>query len=587
MGMPTFRRLLGFLRPHRRELWGSLVFAWGAMAMTVLIPLLIGRTVNAIESGDREALLPLVGFIMAAAILRLGLTMVRRIIAGRVSLAVEFDLRQSLYNHLQRLELGFFDNQQTGQLMSRATVDLQAIRFFLGYGLIFFSQSLLTVVLAGAVMFVINPWLALIALAPTPFVILTAVRFTRQSRPAMQEVQQRMAELTAEAEENVTGIRVVKAFAQEEYQLSRFQGSVNRLFDQSIKSTRIQAFFSPLIGALPQIGTAAVLLVGGTAVINGNLDLGQFTAFYTYMIILASPMRMVGMALGMGQRAIAAGNRLFEVLDRDPEITAPEGAPALPDGDGRVVLEGVTLRYSPETPEALSDIDLVVEGGSRVALVGPSGSGKSSLVSLIARLYDPVRGRISIDGADLTTVDVDSLRSETAYVSEDSFLFGDTVAANIAYARADAGRQEVERAAKLAQAHDFILELPDGYDTVVGERGLTLSGGQRQRVAIARAILADPRVLILDDATSSLDATTERRIRTGLDQAMQGRTTFVIGHRLSTISLADRIVLMDGGRIADTGSHEELLESSALYRGLITAEEPEQVFIDEEVEVFS
>ena len=587
MGMPTFRRLLGFLRPHRRELWGSLVFAWGAMAMTVLIPLLIGRTVNAIESGDREALLPLVGFIMAAAILRLGLTMVRRIIAGRVSLAVEFDLRQSLYNHLQRLELGFFDNQQTGQLMSRATVDLQAIRFFLGYGLIFFSQSLLTVVLAGAVMFVINPWLALIALAPTPFVILTAVRFTRQSRPAMQEVQQRMAELTAEAEENVTGIRVVKAFAQEDYQLSRFQGSVNRLFDQSIKSTRIQAFFSPLIGALPQLGTAAVLLVGGTAVINGNLDLGEFTAFYTYMIILASPMRMVGMALGMGQRAIAAGNRLFEVLDRDPEITAPEGAPVLPDGDGRVVLEGVSLRYAPETPEALSDIDLVVEGGSRVALVGPSGSGKSSLVSLIARLYDPVRGRISIDGADLTTVDVDSLRSETAYVSEDSFLFGDTVAANIAYARADAGRQEVERAAKLAQAHDFILELPDGYDTVVGERGLTLSGGQRQRVAIARAILADPRVLILDDATSSLDATTERRIRIGLDQAMQGRTTFVIGHRLSTISLADRIVLMDGGRIADTGSHEELLESSALYRGLITAEEPEQIFIDEEVEVFS
>ncbi len=402
MGMPTFRRLLGFLRPHRRELWGSLVFAWGAMAMTVLIPWLIGQSVNAIESGDRDALLPLVGFIMAAAILRLGLTMVRRIIAGKVSLAVEFDLRQSLYNHLQRLELGFFDSQQTGQLMSRATVDLQAIRFFLGYGLIFFSQSLLTVVLAGAVMFVINPWLALIALAPTPFVILTAVRFTRQSRPAMQEVQQRMAELTAEAEENVTGIRVVKAFAQEDYQLSRFQGSVNRLFDQSIKSTRIQAFFSPLIGALPQIGTAAVLLVGGTAVINGNLDLGEFTAFYTYMIILASPMRMVGMALGMGQRAIAAGNRLFEVLDRDPEITAPEGAPALPEGDGRVVLDGVSLRYSPETPEALSDIDLVVEGGSRVALVGPSGSGKSSLVSLIARLYDPVQGRISIDGADLT-----------------------------------------------------------------------------------------------------------------------------------------------------------------------------------------
>jgi ATP-binding cassette subfamily B protein len=558
------------------------------MGMTVLIPLLIGMAVDAIESGDGEALLPLVGLILGAAVLRLGLTMVRRIIAGKVSLAVEFDLRQKLYAHLQRLELGFFDNQQTGQLMSRATVDLQAIRFFLGYGLIFFSQSLLTVLLAGVVMFAMNPLLAAIALAPTPFVILTAVRFTKRSRPAMQEVQQRMAEMTAEAEESVTGIRVIKAFAQEDQQFLRFQGSVTRLFDQSIRSTRIQAFFTPLIGALPQLGTATVLLVGGVAVINGNLDLGEFTAFYAYMIMLASPMRMVGVALGMGQRAVAAGNRLFELLDRDPGITSPEGAPPLPAGDGSVRLDGVSLRYSPGTPEALSDIDLEVRGGSRVALVGPSGSGKTSLVSLIARLYDPTSGEISVDGADLRGVEVESLRSQMAYVSEDSFLFGDTVAGNIAYSRADASRQEVEQAAKLAQAHEFITDLPEGYDTVVGERGLTLSGGQRQRVAIARAILADPRILILDDATSSLDATTERRIRAGLNEAMRGRTTFVIGHRLSTISLADRIVLMEQGRITDTGTHDELLERSVLYRQLITTEdEVEHLYIDEAVEVAS
>jgi ATP-binding cassette subfamily B protein len=558
------------------------------MGMTVLIPLLIGMAVDAIESGDGEALLPLVGLILGAAVLRLGLTMVRRIIAGKVSLAVEFDLRQKLYAHLQRLELGFFDNQQTGQLMSRATVDLQAIRFFLGYGLIFFSQSLLTVLLAGVVMFAMNPLLAAIALAPTPFVILTAVRFTKRSRPAMQEVQQRMAEMTAEAEESVTGIRVIKAFAQEDQQFLRFQGSVTRLFDQSIRSTRIQALFTPLIGALPQLGTATVLLVGGVAVINGNLDLGEFTAFYAYMIMLASPMRMVGVALGMGQRAVAAGNRLFELLDRDPGITSPEGAPPLPAGDGSVRLDGVSLRYSPGTPEALSDIDLEVRGGSRVALVGPSGSGKTSLVSLIARLYDPTSGEISVDGADLRGVEVESLRSQMAYVSEDSFLFGDTVAGNIAYSRADASRQEVEQAAKLAQAHEFITDLPEGYDTVVGERGLTLSGGQRQRVAIARAILADPRILILDDATSSLDATTERRIRAGLNEAMRGRTTFVIGHRLSTISLADRIVLMEQGRITDAGTHDELLERSVLYRQLITTEdEVEHLYIDEAVEVAS
>ena len=583
--MATFRRLLLFLRPHRKALWGSLVFAWAAMGMTVLIPWLVGQAIDAIQAGNKPDLLPLCGAILLAAVLRLGLTMVRRIVAGKVSLSVEFDLRRDLYTHLQRLELGWFDTQQTGQLMSRSTVDLQAIRFFLGYGLIFFSQSLLTVLLAGGVMFFIKPWLALIALIPAPFVVLTAVRFTRLSRPAMQEVQQRIAELTAEAEENVTGIRVVKAFAREDHQFRRFQGAVARLFDQSIVSTRIQAFFSPLIGALPQIGTALVLLIGGISVINGNLSLGDFTAFYTYMLMLASPLRMVGMALGMGQRAIAAGNRLFEILDRDPEITSPPDAPSLPEGAGRIEMKDVSLRYSEGTPEALTDIDLTVEAGKRVAIVGPSGSGKTSLVALIARLYDPTEGTITIDGADLKTVDITSLRTHTAYVSDDSFLFGDTVAENIAYARGDASRDDVIHAATLAHADGFIRELPDGYDTVVGERGLTLSGGQRQRVAIARALLADPRVLILDDATSSLDATTERSIRQGLGEAMENRTTLVIAHRLSTISLADEVLVMDRGRIVDRGSHGELMERSQLYSDLIAAgPEPAQL-IPEELEL--
>ncbi|MGB0119984.1 MAG: ABC transporter ATP-binding protein [Solirubrobacterales bacterium] len=584
--MPTFRRLLGFLRPHRRELWGSLIFAWGAMGVTVLIPWLIGEAVNAITASNKAELLDIVLLILGAAVLRLLLTMVRRIVAGKVSLAVEFDLRENIYGHLQRLELGFFDTQQTGQLMSRATVDIGAIRFFLGYGLIFFSQSLLTVLLAGTVMFFINPWLALIALTPAPLVVLTAVRYSRQSRPAMQEVQQRIAELTAEAEENVTGIRVVKAFGQEDHQLLRFQGAVSRLFDQSIKSTRIQAFFSPVIGALPQIGTALVLLIGGHAVLNGTMDIGQFTAFYTYMILLASPLRMVGMALGMAQRAVAAGNRYFEIMDRDPEIVSPDNAPALPDGDGHVEMKAVSLRYTKDNLEALDGIDLDVQPGTRLGIVGPSGSGKTSLVALIARLYDPTAGSVMVDGADLRDIDVTSLRSHTAYVSEDSFLFGDSVAANIAYARADASFEEVKQAAILAQAHEFIEELPNGYDTVVGERGLTLSGGQRQRVAIARALLADPRILILDDATSSLDATTEQAIRAGLAEAMRDRTTFVIGHRLSTISLADEIILMDGGSIVDRGTHEELLGRSSLYSELITDDrDVEPVFIDEEVEV--
>src|SRR3954463_6042884 len=461
---------MGYLRPYRLQLWGSLAFAWAAMGMTVLIPWLIGKAVNAIEDGNKPDLLPLALAILGASILRLGLTVVRRLVAGKVSLAVEFDPRQQFYAHLQRLDLGFFDSQQTGQLMSRATVDLQSIRFFLGYGLIFITQNLLTITLAAGVMIASNPLLALVALIPAPFVIVTATRYSQISRPAQQEVQQRIAELTAEAEENVSGIRIVKAFAREEHQLHRFQRAVARVFDQSIYTTRVQAFFSPLIGLLPQIGIALVLLVGGREVIDGSLSLGAFVAFYTYVGMLAGPMRSLGMGLGMAQRAVASGNRMFEILDREPAIQSPPSAPALPAGGGAVELRGVTLSYAPPraaqssplgrradlspqvgpigpsadgnghfgpsapTP-ALRGVDLAVEAGKTVALVGPSGSGKTSLVGLIARLYDPSEGTESVDGAAVHEVDLESLRSQITFVGDDSFLFTASVAENIAYAR--------------------------------------------------------------------------------------------------------------------------------------------------------
>jgi ATP-binding cassette subfamily B protein len=581
--MRTYRRLLSFLRPYRLQLWGSLVFAWAAMGMTVLIPWLVGRAINAIKDGDKTDLLPLALVIVGASILRLGLTVVRRLVAGKVSLGVEFDLRQKFYAHLQRLDLGFFDNQQTGQLMSRATVDLSAIRFFLGYGLVFITQSLLTIVLASAVMVAINPLLAVIALIPAPLVVYTASRYNRISRPAQQEVQQRVAELTAEAEENVSGIRIVKAFAREEYQLHRFQRSVARVFDQSIYSTRLQAFFSPLIGLLPQIGIALVLLIGGRLVIEDKLSLGSFVAFYTYVWMLAGPTRALGVAMGMAQRAIAAGNRMFEIIDREPAIQSPPGAPPLPAGEGAVQLLGVTLSYGSAKP-ALSDVDLDVAPGKVVALVGPSGAGKTSLVGLIARLYDPDQGTVLVDGADVRRIDLDSLRSEIAFVADDSFLFTASVAENIAYARADASIEEIEAAARRAQADSFIRELPNGYETRVGERGLTLSGGQRQRVAIARALLADPRILILDDATSSVDATTEAAIKAGLEEAMGGRTTFIIAHRLSTVALADEIVVLDHGTVVDRGTHEELMAGCGFYREIAEHGLADSVFLQRDLE---
>src|SRR5215207_6969235 len=568
--MATFRRLLGFLRPYRRPLGFSLLLAWMAMGMTVLIPLLIGGAVNAIESEHRDDILPLVLALLGAGVLRLLLTVGRRLIAGKVSLAVEFDLRQRFYEHLQKLELAFFDSQQTGQLMSRATVDLQSIRFFLGYGLIWVSQSALTILFAAVAMFVLDPVLALLALAPVPFLVATATRYSRRNRPAEQEVQQRVGELTTSAEESISGIRIVKAFAREPHMLERFRHAANRVFEQSMVSTRLQSFYTPLMGFLPNLGLAAVLLVGGLQVIHGNANVGHLTAIYVYVVMLSGPVRWLGMSLSMAQRAVASGNRMFEILDREPAMQSAPEAPPLSEGRGQVSLQRVTLRYDGAEP-ALTGIDLEVEPGRTVALVGPTAAGKTSLVGLLARLDDPSEGRVVIDETDIKEVDLASLRSEIAFVADDSFLFSDAAAGNIAYARR-------------AQAHEFVTRLPDGYDTVVGERGLTLSGGQRQRVAIARALLAEPRILILDDATSSVDARTEAQIKAGLREAMKGRTTFIVAHRLSTISLADEIVVMDRGRIVDRGTHEELLERCPLYEEIAEKGLEDSVYLQRDLE---
>jgi ABC-type multidrug transport system fused ATPase/permease subunit len=575
----TFQRLLGFLRPYRKGVVWSLVLAALAMLATVAIPYLSGRGLDAIRSHDRHQLVDLGFAVAGAGVVRLALTIVRRLVAGAVSLGVEYDLRTRLFGHPQSLELGFFDHNQTGQLMSRATVDLQAVRFFLGYGLVFILQSALTILLAGAAMVILQPDLALISLIPVPFVIWTSVRYGQRARPAIQEVQQRIGELTADAEENISGVRVVKAFAREHHQRARFERSVGRVFDQAMVSARLAARYNPLIGFLPQLGLAAVLLVGGRQVIDHKLTVGEFSAFYFYLLMLLSPMRTLGLILGLAQRATASGARIFQLLDRAPRLVSAPGAPALPPGHGHVRFEGVELRYEGAGHPALSDVSLDVPAGRIVALVGATGSGKTSVAGLIARLYDPTAGRVTIDGADLRDVTVGSVRENVALVSDEPFLFSATVAENIAYARPGASREEIETAGRRAQAHDFVVGLPDGYDTRVGERGLTLSGGQRQRLAIARALLADPRVLILDDATSSVDASTEQEIKRGLREVMAGRTTFVIAHRLSTIALADEIAVLEDGRIAAYGTHVELLERSDHYREIVEKGLPDQVFL--------
>jgi ABC-type multidrug transport system fused ATPase/permease subunit len=580
--MATFRRLLGFLSPYRNGVILSFVLATLSMVASVAIPWLVGRGIDRVRAGDHTGLRNYGIAVAVAGLLSFALSVARRLVAGRVSLGVEYDLRNTFYAHLQALELGFFDRQQTGQLMSRATVDLQGVRFFLGYGLVFIVQSALTIVLVAAAMALMDPALAALALIPVPFVVMIAQRYGRRARPAAQEVQQRIAELTAEAEENISGVRVVKAFAREERQLGRFAGRTQRVFDQAMVSTKLQAYYNPLIGFLPQLGLAVVLLIGGRQVIHGSMSIGDFTAFYTYLLRLLSPMRSLGMLLGMAQRATAAGARLFEILDRTPRIVAPHGAPALPEGSGSVRFEHVTLRYEGQDVPALNDVSIDVPAGRTVALVGATGSGKTTLVQLLPRLYDPIEGRVLVDGVDVRTVEVASLRATIAVVDDAPFLFSTSVRENIAYARGgrdDITFEEVEIAARRAQAHGFIEHLPEGYDTRIGERGLTLSGGQRQRVAIARAFLADPRILILDDATSSVDASTEQEIKTALREVMAGRTTFVIAHRLSTIALADEIVVLEDGELIAHGTHDELLELSGLYREIVEKGLPDQVFL--------
>src|SRR4051795_10525304 len=580
--LKIFGRLLGFLRPYKRGVLVSFVLAALARGAAAVIPLLVGLTIDRIR-GENHLLWPLALAILGAGLVNLVFSSSRRLVAGQVSLGVEYDLRNRMYAHLQSLELGFFDSQQTGQLMSRATVDLQSVRFFLGYGLVFILQSIVTVVVAGVLMFTLNPGLALLTLSPMPLIVFVAFRYGRLNRPAAQEVQQRIAELTADVEENVSGVRVVKAFAQEQRQLERFEHTVGRVYEQSMVSTRLRAIYQPLLGFIPMLGMAAVLLVGGRQAGRGDISIGNFVAFYGYVAMLTGPVRMLGMALGMAQRAVASGARVFQLLDRAPRLTAPAGAPPLPEGQGAIEFRDVTVAYEGQEP-VLRDVTLSVEAGETVALVGPTGSGKTTLAALIPRLYDPVEGQVLIDGADVTSVEPESLRHQVALVSDDAFLFSAPLRENIAYARPDASDEQIRRAASLAGLDEVVAGLPDGYETLVGERGLTLSGGQRQRVAIARALIQDPRILILDDATSSLDASTEARVKQALREVMQGRTTVIIGHRLSTIALADRIAVLEGGRLVAVGTHDELVERSDLYREIAEKGVPERVFLTRELE---
>ncbi len=564
----TFVRLLGFLKPYKWSLVVSIVLAVGSQAAAIAIAYLTGTGLEkAINATDHRQLYVIAALVLAVGAARAVFMAGRRLISGRQALGVEFDMRNALYAKLLRLSFGFYDRHQTGQLLSRATVDLQTVRFFLGYGLVFFFQNVLTIVAATAIMFFVNWELALVTTAVTPLIVVIAYRYSSVSHPVLRDVQQKMADVATVAEENIVGVHVVKSFAQEESELEKFADRSERVFARSIDANKQRAVYVPLLSFLPLIMQAGVLLAGGRMVANGTLDVGTFFFFNVLVVMLVMPLRMLGMWIGQSQRATASGERIFEIMDEREEISDRPGAQEMPEGDGRVRYEGVWFEYAEERP-VLQDIDLELEPGKTVALIGHTGSGKTTLAALVPRFYDISQGRLTIDGVDVRDIKLQSLRREIGIVSQDPFLFSATVRENSGGGRPDATAEDVRRAAELAQAHEFIERLPEAYDTVIGERGITLSGGQRQRLAIARALVMEPRILILDDATASVDATTEARIRLGLRQAMKGRTTIIIAHRLSTISLADELVVLDDGRIVGRGTDAELLETNPVYRDI-------------------
>jgi ABC-type multidrug transport system fused ATPase/permease subunit len=562
----TFARLLGFLRPYRLSLTFSILLAVLSQGAAIALIWLTKEVIDgALATHDRQKLWILVGAVLAVGFARAVLMAGRRLISGRQALAVEMDMRHGLYSHLVRLSFGFYDRHQTGQLMSRATVDLQGVRFFLGYGLIFFFQNAITVISVTIVLLVFQWKLALIALAITPVLVAVAYRYSHVTHPTLRDVQQKLADVATVAEENIVGVHVVKSFAQEPQESAKFRARSEAVFQQTVKANRQRALYVPFISWVPLLAQGAVLLVGARMVTSGELSVGGFVAFNLYLGMLVMPLRSLGMWIGQAQRATASGERIFQVMDEPEEIAERPDAVELPPGDGDLRFEDVRFEYLEGRP-VLDGVTLDVPAGRTIALIGQTGSGKTTLTSLVPRFYDTTGGRVLVDGVDVRDLTLSSLRHAIGVISQDPFLFSASVHENITFGAPELDEAEVERIARLAQAHEFVERLPDGYDTIIGERGITLSGGQRQRLAIARALAVDPRILILDDATASVDATTEAKIRAGLREVMSGRTTLIIAHRLSTIALADEVVVVDAGRIAARGTHDELFETSPIYR---------------------
>jgi ATP-binding cassette, subfamily B, bacterial len=551
-----------------RVQWFSLVagltagLVWSGARLA--IPILTGLTIDhAIDDGDKTLLLVLALTVVGVSAVQGLASGIRRYFAMSNSYRVESDLRAQLYDQVNQLSLDYHDQTSTGQLMSRASADLHEIQQLVVV-IPINSAFLLIAVGAFVVLLFIHPLLAFLAMLAYPVITWVSSRFFRMLSPATARVQQDLADFAHAVEENIAGVRTIRSFGRESDEIAKIDGLARRTFNDSMEAAKLRTFYTPLFFWLPAMSQLVILAYGGYLVIEGHITAGNFVTFFQYLNMLIFPVQSLGEMVPSGQRATTAAARVWNVLRRRPTIAKSEAGRSLPAGGGEIRFENVNFAYQPGYP-ILDGFDLHVPAGESVALVGPTGCGKTTVAKLLPRFYDVTSGRVTIDGADVRDVKVDELRRNVGLVFQDTFLFSDTIRSNIAYGRANATQEEIESAARLAQAAEFIEDLPDGYDTVVGDQGFSLSGGQRQRIAISRAILIRPRVLILDDATSSVDARMEEEIRTALQRVMEGRTTVIISHRLSTIALADRVVLLEDGRVVAQGTHEQLLRENTRY----------------------
>jgi ATP-binding cassette subfamily B protein len=559
------RRALPIVMAHKVMFATSLVASFVGLVLQVQIPNIIGT--DAIDQSILLHRVPLGHYVRLALVLAVlaGLcAYVSRLFLMRTAYQIEFDLRNIIYEHLSRMSFSFYDRVQTGQLISRANSDIRSVMMYLTFGPSILVQCLMAVV-AFVFMLRINVPLAFVAMVTMPFIYVGGVRMRKVMFPVSWLIQSRLADVATIVDENINGVRVVKSFAAEPQQLRLLAQAAERLRWAYVRDADLRARFTPLVQNLSQVGLALVLLFGGYLVVHDHLQVGTLLTFSFWIVMLQIPFQMLGMLIMMGQRAAASAERIYEILDERPTVVERPGATDLVDVQGEVVFEDVRFSYSPDGPAVLDGFNLHLRPGDTVAVVGRTGSGKSTVVRLLDRFYDVTGGSVRIDGRDVRDVTLTSLRSHVGLVLDEPFLFSVSVRDNIAYGRPDADFADIEAAARAAGADGFIRNLPDGYDSVVGERGYTLSGGQRQRIAIARTLLENPPVLVLDDATSAIDVKVELEIHSGLRRLMEGRTTLIVAHRLSTISLADRVVLMDRGRVVAEGTHAELMATTPLY----------------------